>query len=397
MSRQEYNPLLLITINTLHTAIGIFINTFMVAWFFNITGNDIVPACWFYIYSYALSAILFVMFGPIVKCSNKLLLFRLSFVVNFVALLLILYLKENIISYIWLLGSIIALEKAFFYYPLNVMTSQEVTTGKMIKFNGYTYAWSGITKILIPLLFGWLISVESFIRTTFVVLVLSVISWILSLFLRHIKSSCKAFKIKYLIALACKRTIIKFSLFVDFVRGFIFETLDLLIVLYVVYMFKTNMNLGIFTSIFSICTVASNAIFARYCRYKNMTFLLVACCALTIIGSTYFVISGDKLSFIIYNFIYASITLLFPIISAINVYRVSKNKSVVSLYRSEYIALREIFLNSGRCIGFGLTIIVAMYLSSEYLKFVLLALNLFVVLLGWLSVKLNQKLNQEKQ
>jgi len=60
MSKQEYNPLLLLAINTLHTAIGIFINTFMVAWFFDITGNDIVPACWFYIYSYAISAILFV-------------------------------------------------------------------------------------------------------------------------------------------------------------------------------------------------------------------------------------------------------------------------------------------------------------------------------------------------
>ncbi|MBE6444952.1 MAG: MFS transporter [Alphaproteobacteria bacterium] len=396
MSKQEYNPLLLLAINTLHTAIGIFINTFMVAWFFDITGNDIVPACWFYIYSYAISAILFVALGPIVKCGNKLRLFRLSFIVNFAALLLILYLQENIIRYIWLLGVIIALEKAFFYYPLNVMTSQEVSNKKMIKFNGYTYAWSGITKILIPLLFGWLISVESFIRTTFVVLILSVISWILSLFLRHIKSSCKAFKIKYLIALARKRPLIKLSLSVDFVRGFIFETLDLLIVLYVVYMFKTNMNLGIFTSIFAICSVVSNAVFGRYCRYSNLTVLLVICCFLTIIGSSYFVISGDKFSFIIYNFIYASVTLLFPIISAINIYRVSKNKSVVSLYRSEYIALREIFLNSGRSLGFGLTIVVSLYLSPDDLKFVLLTLNLFVVLLGLLSVKLNRLLNMER-
>lgn len=390
------NPQLLIILNTVHSAISIFINTFMVAWFFNITNNDVVPACVFYIYSYALSTVGFFLIGNLVKCGPKILLFQLSFLVNFGALMLILYLQENIISYLWLIGLLIGAEKALFYMPLNVMTSQEVPKKYMARFNAYNYAWSGITKILVPLLFGWMISLESFLKTTIAVLVLSIISWLISLGLNHIRSYCKPFKIKYLIALAQKRKHISSSLIIDFLRGFTFEVLELLIVLYVVYMFKTNLNLGILTSIFAICTVIANIVFGKFCRYRNFIKILIVSSIFTVAGTSYFVVDVSKTSFIVYNLIYASFTVLLQTITATNVFRVSQDKSVASLYRAEYLALRELFLNTGRCLGFGLVIITATLISPDKLKYLLLGLNMLIIIVGWLSVGLSQILNKRQ-
>lgn len=391
--KKTNNSQQLIILNTIHTAISIFINTFMVAWFFNITNNNVVPACLFYIYSYALSTIGFFIIGNLVKCGPKILLFQLSFLINFGALLLLLHLQENIISYLWLMGIFIGAEKALFYLPLNVMTSQEVPKKYMARFNAYNYAWSGITKILIPLLFGWIISLESFLKTTIIVLILSIISWLISLKLEHIRSYCKPFKIKYLVALAQKRKHISSSLVIDFIRGFTFEVLELLIVLYVVYMFKTNLNLGIFTSIFAICTVTANIAFGRFCRYRNFVKLLIISSIFTVGGTSYFVIEGSKISFIIYNLIYSSLTMLLQTITSINVFRVSQDKSIASLYRTEYLAFRELFLNTGRCLGFSLVILTAIWISPDKLKYLLLALNLLIITVGWLSVGLSRILN----
>ena len=89
------NSWLLIAINTIHSTIDLFISTFLVAYFLNITNNNIVPAAIFYALTYFICMIGFVLIGPLVKSAKKKFIYNLSFIINAILLLFIIYLKEK--------------------------------------------------------------------------------------------------------------------------------------------------------------------------------------------------------------------------------------------------------------------------------------------------------------
>ena len=308
---------------------------------------------------------------------------------------MIIYLKEDIVKYIWLLGVVLGAEKALFYMPQNLMTSQEAKGNLLIKFNGYRNAINNLLKILMPVAFGWFISLDSYISTASFVLLLAFAGIIPSYFLREAKPYKKDFNFKSMFILAMRKNKIKLSLWIEMMKGFIFDVLDVLIVLYVIYMFKTNLNLGIFTSVFAICTVATNFLFGRFCKYEYFAKVLGLCAIITVAAAAYFVFDTAKLSFIIYNLAFACATQIIRIAVDVNSYKVSQTKSVAVLYRTEYLILRECFLNSGRVAGFVFVIVFALAQNQEILKSLILLLNIAIALIGYLSIRLSKKLNAE--
>ena len=397
MLNLNHNARLLIAIHTIHSVIELFINTFLVAYFLNLTGNNIIPAAMFYIFTYGMLSLFFPLLGPFVKCGNKLAAYRLSFLINAVMLLLIIWLKQNVTSYIWILGSFLGLEKALFYFPQNLLSSQEAGGAVIVRFHGYRSALAGAAKIIMPVIFGWFISVDSFINTAAFVLLLTAAELVLSFFITGRASYHKPFCIKALLALMLKRSKIKSALVIDFINGFIFDILDVLVVLYVVYMFKTNLNLGIFTSVFAVLTVLSNAFFGRFCRYGSFSIFLSFCSLLTFSGAAYFVFDTTEVSFVIYNLTFSSAAQLIRTMTSINAFKVSQDKSVASLYRAEYLALREIFLNLGRIFGFFLVIIAVWSHRPDMLKYLILSLSIMIVFMGYLSVNLSRCLCEKEK
>lgn len=386
------NSRLLIAINTIHSIIDLFISTFLVAYFLNITNNNIVPASLFYIFTYFISMIGFPLIGPLVKSSKKKCLYNCSFIINSILLLFVIHLKENVISYIWILGIIYGLEKICYWFPQNVLTSKIARGSQVIKFNGYKSGFSGVVKIIMPIFFGWLITIDSFIGSAVFVLFLTILEFVLSSFIRLPIRVEKPFNIIKLVSVAFRNAKIKISLYTEMIKGFVSNTLEILIVLYVVYLFKSNFNLGVFTSVFAVSTVVSNMMLGKYCKFKNLSRLLFVCSLLTVVSIIYFVFDTDKLSFIVYNFIFASAWQVINTITEINMYKVSQNRLVASDYRDEYLALREFFLCFGRILGFGLLLLIASLQNFEIIKYLILFYGTFLILIGYLSIRLCRQL-----
>ena len=392
------NSWLLIIINTIHTIINLFYSTFLVAYFLNITNNNIIPASIFYIFTYLLLMGGFTLIGPLVKNGKKLFLYRLSFFINAILLLLIISLKENIIDHIWILGLILGLEKMLYWFPQNLLISQFANGNQIIKYTGYSYVFSGVTKIIMPIILGYLITLNSFTNTAIIVLILTIIQLFLSFLLNETLSKAKKFNIKALWILATRREKIKNSLKIEFIKGTVLDITDILIVLYVVYMFKTNLNLGIFTSIFAISTVVIDYILGKYCNFKSFKRILFYSSILVILATSYFVFDTTKLSFIIFNLIFASAGEALRTITEINMYKISQDKSIIVHYRPEYMALRECVLNFGRIIGFGVIILITLIGGDYLLKYLILCLSLILAYVGYLSIILsNQIVNTAKQ
>ncbi|MCQ2740881.1 MAG: hypothetical protein MJ210_02035, partial [Alphaproteobacteria bacterium] len=247
-------------------------------------------------------------------------------------------------------------------------------------------------KIITPVIFGWFITKDSFINTASFVIILTLAEFVFSYFLFFESSKSKAFHIKSVLALALKRKTISLSLVTEFIRGIVFDALDLLIVLYVIYMFKTSLNLGIFTSVFAFCSIAISFIFGRFVRFGTFMPILIVSSVLTFVGTTYFVLDVSQFSFIVYNFVLATATHLIRIVIDINFYKVSQNKSVTAIYRAEYMAVRELFLNLGRILGFIFIITVSLLGCDEMLKYLILIFSGLIVLIGYMSLALSNRL-----
>ena len=386
------NSWLLIIINTIHTIINLFYSTFLVAYFLNITNNNIIPASLFYIFTYLLLMVGFTLIGPLVKNGKKLFLYRLSFFTNALLLLSIIYLKENIIDHIWILGLILGLEKMFYWFPQNLLISQFANGNQIIKYTGYSYVFSGITKIIMPIILGYLITLNSFINTAIIVLVLTIIQLFLSFFLKETLSKAKKFNIKSLWILATRREKIKNSLKIELLKGTVLDITDILIVLYIIYMFKTNLNLGIFTSIFAISAVTIDYILGKYCNFTSFKKILFFSSLMVVIATSYFVFDTTKLSFIFYNLIFASAGEALRTITEINMYKISQDKSIIVHYRAEYMALRECVLNFGRIIGFGIIILISSIGTDYLLKYLILGLSMVLAYVGYLSIILSNQI-----
>ena len=389
------NSWLLIAINTIHSTIDLFISTFLVAYFLNITNNNIVPTATFYMLTYFISMFGFPLLGPLVKSNKKKYIYNFSFVVNAILLLLIIYLKESSINYIWLLGLILGLEKICYWFPQNVFISQIATGNQIIKFNGYKSGLAGAVKIIAPIFFGWLITIDSFINTIVFVLFLTILEFALSNLVALPIKKEKPFNILHLSAFAIKKASIKLSLVVEMMRGFSSNVLDILIVLYIVHIFKTNLNLGIFTSVFAVCTVLVNIIFGKCCKFKQFTLLIWICSILTFLSIIYFVFDTTKLSFIVYNLIYASAWQIISTIIDVNIYKISQDKFVSLHHREEYLALREFFLCFGRILGFGFLIIIALLQNFDTIKYLILFFGTILMIMSYFSIKLCNKLAKQ--
>ncbi len=391
------NSWMLIAINTMHAIVKLFYTTFLVAYFLNITGNNIIPASLFYIFTYALMMVGFMAIGPLVKSGKKLLLYRSSFFIDFVLLLTIIYLKEDVVNYIWILGVVLGIGRTFYWLPHHVLISETANKNQVTKYTGYSMFFTGVAKIVMPVVLGYFISLNSFINTSFFVLLLMAIQFVLSFFMKENSPKLKKFNVKALWILATRREKIRNLLQIEFLKGLTTEVIDVLIVLYVIYMFKTNLNLGIFVSVFAICTIAVDFILGNRCNLKSYTKILWLSGFVVFISTSFFVFDVSKLSFIIYNLAIATAGEVIKNISAVNMYKLSQDKSIIVRYRTEYLALREAVLNFGRIISFGTVIFVTVRDSEYWLKYLILILSAIFALIGFMSISLSKQITKCKK
>ncbi len=148
----------LMVADCLNTITNIFISTFLVAYFFKIVGQDIFSISSYFIIFYIITLILAILTGSFIKGGKRLLLYRIGIILNFIALALIMILKENIIHYLplsaILTGSALAL-KAFTW---NLMVSENIPRTKMISFRGFLNTIKGYEKFSALICFSFLIA-----------------------------------------------------------------------------------------------------------------------------------------------------------------------------------------------------------------------------------------------
>lgn len=386
------------TADCLNTITNIFITTFLVAYFFKTADQNVWAISAYFMMFYA--AVLFLAFltGNIIKKGYRLFLYRVGIVANFVALALIMILKEKIIDYLpisaLLLGSATAL-KAFTW---NLMVSENISRAKMISFRGVLNTIKGGVKILSPVFLGYFLSVDSISKTILFLLLLMLLELFLTIRFRLPKPKRR---VKFSLWRYYKRTrkdeIINNLYRMEFCNGLsLIGSLNAIVTLYIVYLFKTDFKLGIITAVFNFVALLTNLLFAKYGSYTKFTSLISWSFLMAFVGTVLFVIAPDKGTFIFYNFCCASAVKLFDLTAEVNMFNTANIQAIRRRFKTEYFALREMFLNIGRIVSFAVLLIFSTLWGFESLKYFILLLLLFWFGMGLNAFLLNKKLLKEK-
>lgn len=178
---------------------------------------------------------------------------------------------------------------------------------------------------------------------------------------------------------------------IEFLKGITVNgVLDLIISLLIIYQFETELNLGIWTSIFSICMVVTMMLFAKYYNSNKANRTLTICMISIIISFACVLFSINKTTIIIYNFIYYIFIQIMYSITEIRLFNYSNKPPFDKELNTEYFMFRELFLNIGRVLGYLILLIVGMLHNVEYIKFLLFCTTIALILTITISKKITK-------
>lgn len=366
-----------------------FINTFMIAYFFTLTNYDYKIISLFYIMSFVFIAISSLILGPIIKSKMQVPIFRLGIILYCIYVLLIALLKENILNYYIWLGIFYGIVQGVLWSAGHILVN-EYANDISNKFVSIKSMISDILKIIFPFIFGTSIELTSFSNVAKMVLILSVTQFSFSLLIKEKNIKKTKYNLRNFIEYLKEIKSIKMKFFykIMFYEGIVNYLLKTLITIMIVMTFKTNISLGILTTIFSFCSIASVFIFQK--KLKNNNKILTISTIMIILSVTLLLFKIDKTTVIIYNLINSVFLILLINNAEEKRYSIINNdKLIFQNYLAEHQVVSEISLNISRIIGYIILFMISYFNNIIYFKILLVLVTIAIIYYASLMMKLN--------
>ncbi len=387
----EKNAKLLIASDLIYSLTGVFVETFLVAYFLKVTNKNITTISIYYILIYTLTSLGNIVMGKIIKRapdkSKQIMSFGI--VARALFILFIVLLSEKIATNYILIAIIYAFSEMLYWCAHELIYIDVTNNDNRKKYMSIKKILCKIVNVISPIILGTSIEFYSFTKIAVYVFALSVIQILITLF---IKTNIKKEKIQY-----------NFKEFIEYIKrnklkkiqkynlsaisyGIVESSISTLIVIITIMTFKTSLNLGILTTIFSAFSMLSLMLYDKFYNKNNAKFILALCSIIVVIGVIGLLINISKTSLVIYNFCYMVTFCIFDV-----VYNTRKGDLVkeckIDKYREEYIGYTSIGIGIGRIIGYVLMLIVSFTSNIIYFKILLAVVTLFAPIYCCLIVK----------
>lgn len=382
---------LLIASDLIYTLIGVFSETFLVAYFLKITNKNITTISIYYILIYTLLSLGSVLMGKVIKKSpNKSKqIMSLGIVTRALFILLIVLLSDKISTNYVLIAIIYAISEMLYWCAHELIYIDVTNNDNRKKYMSIKKILSKVVNIASPIILGTSIELYSFTKIAVYVFMLSIIQILITLFIRtNIKKEKRKYNFKEFSKLVKKsklKKIQKYSLSA-ISYGIVESSISTLIVIITIMTFKTSLNLGILTTIFSACSMISLVLYNKFYNKNNAKFILSLCSIVAVSGVIGLLMNINKTNLVIYNFCYTITFCIFDV-----VYNTRKGDLVkeckIDKYREEYIGYTSIALGIGRVIGYVLMLAVSFTNNIIYFKILLAVVTLFAPIYCYLMVK----------
>lgn len=384
------NYKILYSLRLLKSTIELFVNSFFVMYFLDISNHNIPKLGFYYILVYVTVFITIFLFRNQEKSKKRICLLRTGIILNFLYFLLILFLKEKLVDYMYLMGIIYGLEEGFYYSVYNNFESNGISNQERAKFTGIYTCIKSMIKIIIPLIFGTVITSSGFGKCTIVVLMLVILQLICSVLFKDIhlvdtnKTNLKEYR-----KIVVQNEIIKNMYRVCLLNGFIFTgTFNSIAVIYIIKVVNTNFNLGVFTSIFAIISSIIGYLFAKVIPKSKYSSILKYTTLLTVLGLLLIMIKTNFITVVLFNLFQTISSSLCSLIIDNSEIDIANHKEIKDKYKVEYFIGMEKNICIGRVIGYILYIMIGLSNSILLTDFILIIFMILIILLSYYGIKL---------
>ena len=375
---------IIIAINNMRKIMDMFLGPFLTAYFIKTSKDSINSLSIYYIFSYLILAIITYFVATIIKNKFRIGMFRIGVILNFIYILTIIILNKNIVNHLALISFLYGLSAAVYWFPYNLFVINKVDNNDRTNFTVKLQIISSITGIVCPLILGSLISATNYQLTAIVVLIISLIQIILSFILsKDEKSYYPKFDILKTLRKLKNNSQIKRMSIVEFFIGMNESgALEILKTILIFNAFRTNINLGIITSITTILSMIFIRLYGKIYKKKSDKNVILVSSIIPVFSVFLLLLCKNSITIIIYNVCYVVFTSILNITREIRLYNIADSSIVDENSQCEYFTYREFVLNIGRVVGFILLLIAGIIGSELALNIVLCVLTLTILFMG---------------
>ena len=381
---------LLIVFTGLRNITDLFLGAFLISFIMQRATNQIVSVSMYQLFHFTAVCFGFFAFAHWCKRYNKVSVFVLNIVPKIILLASIVYLGDRVVDYVIPLGFIYGLGSAMYHLPRNLMVGEQVSSDLMPHFISSQNIVSYIVKIVAPITLGLFITAGSYTGMACVLLVVSCIELLLSFMLTPSRHRTRApLDFSGFFRCMMRFSVIKSMFGIEILRGFAIGLLDTVIPMFTVYMFKTDLNLGMFTTLFAIMSILASYVMGRFSKESQTRHIIRGCMLVIILGMAIFVGWTTPGTFLIYNFVYATAIVMLNQICESKIFQLSHSKCITANHKIEYFVFRDFALFLGRWVGFVGLMYIGTFGDYSWLRWYLVLISLALVAYGIGVLRLN--------
>ena len=117
---------IIIIMDAIKKIMTIFLGPFLTAYFISTSTNSILNIAIYYIFTYATMALSTLVVAALAEKRNRIKIFRIGIILNFIYILIIILLKEKIINYLPIISILYGISASCYYFPYNLFIINKV-------------------------------------------------------------------------------------------------------------------------------------------------------------------------------------------------------------------------------------------------------------------------------
>lgn len=385
---------IIIIMDAIKKIMTIFLGPFLTAYFISTSTNSILNIAIYYIFTYATMALSTLVVAALAEKRNRIKIFRIGIILNFIYILIIILLKEKIINYLPIISILYGISASCYYFPYNLFIINKVKNTERTNYMVKLFITISVVGILFPIIFGSIITITNYILTAVIVLFISLIQIILSFFITdNHNGDLEEYNLKKAwLELKKNKQVInclagEFFIGMNICNG----ALETVMVILILNSFKTNINLGIITSIATLLSILVVKIYGLIYNKRDDKKVIIISSIIPVISLIIFLILKTNTTVIIYKFSYVIFAEILSLVRKIKIFNLSNSKIVNKSNQCEFNTIREVTLNVGRVTGYTLLLLAGLTQSAVVLNIVtiILTLSLLVMSINLTKVKKN--------
>lgn len=383
----------IIAIASLKNVMGIFLGPFLTAYFLKTTEDSLILISFYYIITFLVLALGTLIVARIVNNRFRIQMYRIGVITTFIYMLSIVFLQEKIVYFLPLIAILNGTALATYWYPYNLFVTNKIDNKDRVKFTVTANTVSSIVGVVTPIVLGTIITSSNFKLTSIIITILAGIIILLSFVLKTEKNydlPKVTYNDTWNYLLSYKAT--RKALFTEFLIGLTASdgALNILTTVLIFTSFKTDLNLGIITSIATILKIIYIKLYQHKFKGKNDKKIVLISSLIPALSLLMLLFLKTNVTVVIYNICFTVFTGLISMVSEIRLVNVSNSNLVDKDTQIEFLAFKELVLNLGRIASYDLVLVLTFINIKNSLYVLLVILTLMTIVMGLSVSRLNK-------